>query len=218
MYSELPERVDLAQLKTQAKDLLKHLKNGERAAVDLVLDFHPQFKGMTITGVSGIQWKIADAQYVLARKYGFNSWEKLKVEIERRADDLFNIRRIVPLITVSDIQKSLEFYEAVLGFHRVGQDTDNGRLYWCRLKKDGTQIMLQEDKRERSINDQSITLCFITKNVDRVYEQLVANGLALEKPFDAPYGMRQIFLKDPDQHEIWFESPLSQKDFHAYTE
>ncbi len=218
MNKQLPEKANLEQLKNQAKELLKSLKSKQRQAFIRVLDSHPEFHNKSLEEAEQYEWKISDTQYVLAREYGYKSWEKLKTEIEMRVDEQFNIRRIIPLIPVSNIQNSLKFYEGILGFHRVSSAMNGNSLYWCRLKRDGIQIMIEEGRKNFVVSDDPIKLCFITKDVDRVYHQLIANGLSIDEPCIAPYGMRQIFVKDPDRHIIWFESPLSKKDLKAYTE
>ena len=58
----LPERADLDQLKRQAKDLLRAAQAGEPGAVER-LGRRPAPR-------------LADAQFVLAREYGFASWPR----------------------------------------------------------------------------------------------------------------------------------------------
>jgi ankyrin repeat protein len=79
----LPEQPNLEQLRKQAKDLLKNFRSGDPEATAEVGRFerNPQREGFTLT----------DAQRVLARAYGFQSWPKLKafvdgVTIERFAE------------------------------------------------------------------------------------------------------------------------------------
>jgi hypothetical protein len=73
----LPARPDLDQLRHQAKDLLHAAQGGDSEAV------------ARINAVSG-QVVLASAQLALAREYGFPSWAKLKLEVERR--DILNSR------------------------------------------------------------------------------------------------------------------------------
>jgi ankyrin repeat protein len=67
----LPARPDLEQLRHQAKDLLREATRGEPAAL------------ARIHAVSD-RLILASAQLAIAREYGFDSWPKLKREVERR--------------------------------------------------------------------------------------------------------------------------------------
>jgi ankyrin repeat protein len=66
----LPVRPDLEQLKHQAKDLLRALRNGDAAAIEDFRRHHPE----TIDPAGA---KLADAQLVLARSYQSPSWPRL---------------------------------------------------------------------------------------------------------------------------------------------
>jgi ankyrin repeat protein len=72
----LPSRADLAQQKKQAKELLRSFRSGDaesRARVRAVLPDKQKFA-------------LADAQFVLAREYGFSNWAALKHHIESSAE------------------------------------------------------------------------------------------------------------------------------------
>jgi ankyrin repeat protein len=69
---DLPARPDLEQLRHQAKDLLRDAQRGDPSALE------------RIRVVSGDAPTLAAAQLALAREYGFASWPRLKVEVERR--------------------------------------------------------------------------------------------------------------------------------------
>jgi ankyrin repeat protein len=74
MSETLPDSVDLRQLRTQAKELLASLQTSEPEATRLSLVYDPQLKWSTA--------KLADAQRLLARKYGFPSWPQLVAKVE----------------------------------------------------------------------------------------------------------------------------------------
>jgi hypothetical protein len=65
-----PVRPNLEQLKHQAKDLLRAIKQGEPSALAELKKHHP--KAITPEKV-----KLADAQLVLARSYGLPSWSRM---------------------------------------------------------------------------------------------------------------------------------------------
>jgi hypothetical protein len=74
---DLPAHPDLDQLRHQAKDLLHAARGGDPDAT------------ARIHAVSS-QLILSSAQLALAREYGFASWAKLKLEVERR--DILNSR------------------------------------------------------------------------------------------------------------------------------
>ena len=75
--ADLPARPDLDQLRHQARELLRAAQRGDPQAT------------ARIRAVTG-KIILSSAQLALAREYGFASWAKLKLEVERR--DILNSR------------------------------------------------------------------------------------------------------------------------------
>ena len=75
MKRQLPPRPDLDQLKHQAKDLLKSHHAGEPAAIERIQQSHPRSS-------TAASLRLSDAQLVIAREYGFESWPKLKAAVD----------------------------------------------------------------------------------------------------------------------------------------
>jgi hypothetical protein len=65
--ARLPERPSLENLRKQAKELLRDYRGGVPAAVERVRNVCPRSEAIAL----------ADAQFVLAREYGFESWPKV---------------------------------------------------------------------------------------------------------------------------------------------
>jgi ankyrin repeat protein len=70
----LPDRPDLPQLKRQAKELLAAFRAGNPDAVGEVTAHY--------RGADAATFALHDAQLVIARAYGFESWPKLKVFVD----------------------------------------------------------------------------------------------------------------------------------------
>ena len=74
----LPRQPNLQQLRKQAKDLLEQYRTGQPAAVAEVQQFdrapHPA------------ELALHDAQRVLARAYGYDSWPKFGLERRKQAE------------------------------------------------------------------------------------------------------------------------------------
>ncbi|MEM6820655.1 MAG: ankyrin repeat domain-containing protein [Verrucomicrobiota bacterium] len=79
----LPVRPSLDQLKHQAKDLLKAYQSQEPEATQRFHNAHPDFRDSSLQKKQQRKFGLSDSQCVLAREYGFESWSKLKVEVQR---------------------------------------------------------------------------------------------------------------------------------------
>src|SRR5438067_1433258 len=78
----LPPRPDLAQLKRQANELRQLHREGKQSAAARIIANHPRLKRASPATVLGAKLALADAQLVIAREYGFESWAALKHEVE----------------------------------------------------------------------------------------------------------------------------------------
>lgn len=70
----LPDRPNLEQYKKQAKELLRDAVAGVPAALNRLRKHHPRLRDLTPENQSPIT--LADAQFVLAREHGYQSWSK----------------------------------------------------------------------------------------------------------------------------------------------
>jgi len=87
----LPARPSLEQLRKQAKHLLREFRAGDASASTRVRAVLPR----VIDGASALA--LADAQFVLAREYGFQSWAALVHHVERLAPSSASPARRPPI-------------------------------------------------------------------------------------------------------------------------
>ena len=78
----LPDQPNLEQYKKQAKDLLRARAQGSRAALDRIARHHPRLQNQPQDAVRSEPFHLADAQLVIAREHGFESWPKFAKHIE----------------------------------------------------------------------------------------------------------------------------------------
>jgi len=91
----LPARPSLEQYKKQAKELVKVFraeqsrKSSESTAIQRVKSCHPRFADLTADKISSTKFALADAQFVIAREHGFESWPEFAKHIESLAHARF---------------------------------------------------------------------------------------------------------------------------------
>ena len=78
----LPDQPHLDIPKRQARELLDQWRNGDADALERVRHRHPRFRKPDESGIATTPFRLADAQLVIAREYGFAHWTELKQRIE----------------------------------------------------------------------------------------------------------------------------------------
>jgi len=163
----LPERPNLRHLKDQARDLLK----------------------------SGRAESLTDAQFKVAREYGFESWPKLKAHVEllqetgqlKRAIDDEDLPRVIELMT-----KNPALHRAPLGYNQ------NGPLTWvaeCRTVKgppgqtrlDITRWMIEHGSDIHQGGDGPLMRASLNNDRITMMELLVAHGADVNAVWNGYY-------------------------------
>ncbi len=78
----LPARPNLEQYKKQAKDLVKECALGHSDALNRIGRHHPRLHKLSPPDIQHEQFRLADAQLVIAREHSFESWPKFAHHIE----------------------------------------------------------------------------------------------------------------------------------------
>jgi ankyrin repeat protein len=78
----LPDRPNLEQYKKQAKELTAPCAAGAGDALSRMQRHHPRFHKMSSAELTAARVSLADAQLVLAREHGFESWPKFAHHLE----------------------------------------------------------------------------------------------------------------------------------------
>ncbi len=126
------------------------------------------------------------------------------------------VRGLAPLFQVFDMPASIAFYRDVLGFQIIASD---GKPVphndWVLLELNGAQLMLNTayeiDHRPAAPDQLRISahedtcIYFSCPDVDAAYTHLRDKGVKLSPPRVAPYGMKQLYLADPDGFNLCFQ-------------
>ena len=83
----LPPKSSLAQLKKQAKDLLKAHQSGYGEAIARLRASVLKLADASDAQIQDAKFGLLDAQRVIAREYGFDSWELLKAHVEQAGEE-----------------------------------------------------------------------------------------------------------------------------------
>jgi catechol 2,3-dioxygenase-like lactoylglutathione lyase family enzyme len=122
------------------------------------------------------------------------------------------LRQAVPFFAVSNMENSLRFYIDSLGFEMADKWEDGGTVRWCRLKRGGAALMLQDFRRDggklwspAGPLGLGVSIMFICSDALSAYREFTARGLTPAPPF-VGNGMWVTALRDPDGYSVEFES------------
>jgi hypothetical protein len=79
---QFPSNPDLNHLKYQARDLIKGHAGHDRGVAQRMREFNPRFRSATDAEIFKSALRLSDAQFTIAREYGFKSWARLKAHVE----------------------------------------------------------------------------------------------------------------------------------------
>lgn len=130
------------------------------------------------------------------------------------------VRGVCPLLQVFDMPTSVRFYRDVLGFEIVQTSQRDGDQFdWGLLRLNDAEVMLntayeQEHRpagpeRARIAAHGDTCLYFGCPDVDAAYRHLRAHAVDVTAPQIAPYGMKQLYIRDPDGYELCLQWPAA---------
>lgn len=109
----------------------------------------------------------------------------------------------------------------MLGFTVWSSSEPGDDCNWAGLRLNGAEVMLNTAYEaharpasadpERVAAHGDICLFFGCRDLDAAYHQLRAQGLNVKEPKVAPYGMKQLWFKDPDGYGVCFQWPATQQ-------
>jgi catechol 2,3-dioxygenase-like lactoylglutathione lyase family enzyme len=129
------------------------------------------------------------------------------------------IQGVAPMVQVFDMPRSIRFYRDILGFTVTGKSDpksdDPDDVNWVMMQLCDACVMLNTayDPDEvpeapdavRWSGHQDTCLYFGCPDVDAAYQHLLSKGFKADPPKVAWYGMKQLYIKDPDGFSICFQ-------------
>jgi hypothetical protein len=116
---------NLENLKKQAKLILRWHRESHYPVAAQIREHLPRFLNIPDSEILAASFKLSDAQEMVARQQGFDSWQALKAGLStpspkvKSSPSKATIVSAEPQLFVTDIQRSCEFFREKLGFTLV---------------------------------------------------------------------------------------------------
>jgi lactoylglutathione lyase len=123
----------------------------------------------------------------------------------------FIARTISASLTVKDLQKSLDWYQDVVGFTIDRRHEREGKLVAVSLKAGDVRLLIGQDDGAKGwdrVKGDGFSLHITTdQNIDELANRIKAHGGSLlSEPADMPWGPRVFRVQDPDGFTIAISS------------
>jgi catechol 2,3-dioxygenase-like lactoylglutathione lyase family enzyme len=213
---------NLENLKKQAKLILRwHRERHYPVAAQIRLHL-PRFLNMPDSEILAAKFKLSDAQEMVARQHGFDSWRALKAGLSATSlkvnlsPSKVTIVCAEPQLFVTDIKRSCEFFREKLGFPLV---FSYGKPpYYAQVGRDAARLNLRCVERpvvEPMIRDReellSVSMTVATADeIKLLFLEFQSAGVAFHQTLKKqPWGARNFVVKDPDGNLLLFAGPAN---------
>jgi len=210
----------LANLRKQAKLVLRWHRDRYYPVAELIRAVLPRYRHMTDPQVLAHSFKLSDAQELVARQNGFESWNALKSGLSTmpdRAEQTPSKAIIIaaePQLFVTDIEASLDFFTRKLGFAIAF--TFGEPPFYAQVMRDGARLNLRSVDQpviDPALRDReellSAALTVATAaEIKQLFLEFQSADVAFVQTLKTqPWGARNFLIKDPDGNLLLFAGP-----------
>lgn len=200
-----------------AKQLVRWHRAGNYSVGDRIRGL-PRYRNHTDKQALALKFPLAEAQEIVAREAGFETWAALKAHVEsspsataaRTAAERPTIKAAIPMLFVADVAASAAFFRDKLGFT---VDFLHGHpAFYGGVSRDGVKLHLRfvhepvitPELREE---EQLLAAFVVVDNVKALFEEYKTAGVPFASPLrKEPWGGPTFTVEDPDGNRISFNA------------
>jgi catechol 2,3-dioxygenase-like lactoylglutathione lyase family enzyme len=211
---------NLENLRKQAKLILRWHRDRYYPVAAQIRSGLARYSRMTDPEILAQSFKLSDAQELVARQHGFESWQALKTGLPTMSDHAVTastkavIVAAEPELFVADIKSSCDFFTGKLGFAIAF--TYGEPPFYAQVKRDGARLNLKCVDRpvidpELRDREQLLSAALIVETAEEIkalFLEFEAAGVAFFQTLRRePWGAKNFIIKDPDGNLLLFAGP-----------
>ena len=213
---------NLENLKKQAKLILRWHRERHYPVAAQIRVHLPRFLNMSDPEILAASFQLSDAQKMVARQHGFDSWQALKTSPSttpnkvKSSSSKATIVAAEPQLFVTNIKRSCEFFCEKLGFSLV---FSYGKPpYYAQVGRDAARLNLRCVERpliEAMVRNReellSVSMTVATANeIKLLYLEFQSAGVAFHQTLKKqPWGAKNFVVTDPDGNLLLFAGPAN---------
>jgi catechol 2,3-dioxygenase-like lactoylglutathione lyase family enzyme len=211
---------NLENLRKQAKLVLRWHRDRYYPVAAQIRSVLPRFQELSDPEILNAPFKLADAQELVARQQGFESWQALKEGLQSMSDSTAQtttrpvITAVAAELFVSDIRKACDFFIRKLGFSVVY--TYGDPPFYGQVKRDAARLNLKHmDRpvidpglREREQLLSADMAVDTAGEIEQLYLEFQKAGVDFQQTLmRQPWGAKNFVVRDPDGNLLLFAGP-----------
>jgi catechol 2,3-dioxygenase-like lactoylglutathione lyase family enzyme len=120
------------------------------------------------------------------------------------------LKRAIPLLHITNAEATETFYCGMLGFRRefeVPASNAKRDPVYMGFSRDGALLHVSSHAGDGVIGG---VVYFVCDNVDALHAEFVARNVHIHiAPVDQTWGMRELYVRDPDGNSVRFGAPMA---------
>ena len=213
---------DLENLKKQAKLILRWHRARHYPVAAQIRGLMPRFLNMPDSEILAASFRLSDAQELVARQHGFDSWQALKTGLSTKPRKVKSspskapITGAEPQLLVADIERSCEFFCRKLGFSLVF--SYGSPPYYAQVGRDVARLNLRciegpvvdaTVRNREELLSASMTVA-TTDEIKLLFLEFQSAGVTFHQRLKRqPWGAKNFVVKDPDGNLLLFAGPAN---------
>jgi uncharacterized glyoxalase superfamily protein PhnB len=207
---------NIENLKKQAKALVRlHRERSYHLAI-VARQVLPKYASMTDREVLAAEFKLVDAQELIARQHGHANWAELKAAgdvgealapepvVPATAGPVF----AMPMLYVADVRRAAAHWREVLGFEPF---LEGDPPFYAEVRRGGASLALRHthrpvwDAKARADEELLWQASVGVRGVKALYLEYVAAGATIALPLRRePWGAWDFAIEDLDGNQVGF--------------
>jgi len=194
----------------QAKLHLRWHRDGYHPVAATIRAFLPRFRALSDLEILRTGFKLADAQELVARKGGFDSWPALVKGCAPMTGTPSSTRATIlaaePQLFVTDMAAGLAYYIDRLGFTLAFSYGEPA--FYAQVARDGVALNLRATDGPvgfRAPDDDALSATLTVDDAKPLFLEFQAAGATFHQPLRTePWGARTFIIADPDGNLLCF--------------
>ena len=211
---------NLENLRKQAKLVLRWHRDRYYPVAAQIRAVLPRYRHLSDGQILDHPFKLSDAQELVARQSGFESWQALKLGLAIMTDQSVRtqakavLTAAEPQLFVGDLKAACDYFTQKLGFSVVfvyGEPP-----FYGQVKRDGARLNLRcvdrpvidVELREREDLLSAAITVGTAEEIKQLFLEFQAAGVTFHQGLmRQPWGAKNFIVKDPDGNLLLFAGP-----------